>query len=287
MLAVHSERAVEYGLCLPECETELPLSSMGGWKLGLRAGWSGAAARRSRNAITWGGVGELWMRDSRIPASVVAKFWIAACNFRSRFGHARRAQNGNAWRTSYYFPLEKYTGNTTGTGWWKGFGGPPGAPNLGTLWSILAPPFLPVSLRNPAPHVPHPLPDRYRSLRRLRPRSRSPPSSPLRHSLTFHPPPHTFYPPLPTNHRPSLPHPIASLLVRMQPYHLTHASLLYIPPKNISVSRHISRPLREHNSVLASPPPRTPRRHNAPKLRCRRQSTRGNPSCVYLTLYRK
>ena len=178
MLAAHSERAVEYGLCLPECETGLPLSSMGGWKLGLRAGWNGAAARRSRSAITRGGVGGLWMRDSRIPASVVAKFWIAACNFRSRFGHARRAQNGNAWRASSYFPLEKYTGNTTGTRWWKGFGGPPGAPNLGTLWSILAPPSLPVSFRIPAAPSPPPLPDQYRSLRGPRPRLRSPPSSP-------------------------------------------------------------------------------------------------------------
>ena len=207
MLAVHSERAVEYGLCLPECETGLPLSSMGGWKLGLRAGWSGAAARRSRNAITWGGVGELWMRDSRIPASVVAKLWIAACNFRSRFGHARRAQNGNAWRASSYFPLEKYTGNTTGTRWWKRFGGPPGAPNLGTLWSILAPPSLPVSLRIPAPPAPPPLPDQYRSLRGPRPRLRSPPSSPhspfhyltptSAHPSTYRSPP-TTDPPCPT-----------------------------------------------------------------------------------------
>ena len=79
------EGAVEYGLCLPECETGLQLSSMGGWKLGLRAGWNGAAARRSRSAITRGGMGGLWMRDSRIPASVVANFRIAACYFRSRF----------------------------------------------------------------------------------------------------------------------------------------------------------------------------------------------------------
>ena len=60
------------------------------------------------------------MRDSRCPASVVAKFWIAACNFRSRFGSARRAQNEAAWRASYDFPLEKYIGNTTGTRAWKG-----------------------------------------------------------------------------------------------------------------------------------------------------------------------
>ena len=133
MLAVHSERAVEYGLCLPECETGLPLSSMGGWKLGLRAAWSGAAARRSRSAITRGEVGGLWMRDSRIPASVVAKFWIATSNFRSRFGSARRTQNEAAWRTSYYFPLEKYIGNTTGTGAWKGSRVRQAVPILGPL----------------------------------------------------------------------------------------------------------------------------------------------------------
>ena len=120
MLAVHGEGAVEYGLCLPECQTRLQASSMGGWKLGLRAGWNGAAARRSRSAITWGGLGGLWMRDSRIPASVVANIRIAACNFRSRFGSARRAQNETAWRASYDFLLEKYIGNTTGTRAWKG-----------------------------------------------------------------------------------------------------------------------------------------------------------------------
>ena len=133
MLAAHSERAVENGLCLPECETGLPLSSMGGWKLGLRAGWNGAAARRSRSAITRGGVGGLWMRDSRIPASVVANFRIAACNFRSRFGPARRAQNETAWRASYYFPLEKYIGNTTGTRAWKGSRVRQAVPVLGPL----------------------------------------------------------------------------------------------------------------------------------------------------------
>ena len=133
MLAVYGEGAVEYGLCLPECETRLQASSMGGWKLGLRAGWNGAAARRSRSAITRGGVGGLWMRDSRFPASVVAKFRIAPCNFRFRFGSARRAQNETAWRASYYFPLEKYIGNTTGTGAWKGSRVRQAVPILGPL----------------------------------------------------------------------------------------------------------------------------------------------------------
>ena len=73
------------------------------------------------------------------------------------------------------FPFRKAYWKHYGNKSVEGFAGPPGGPNLGTLWSILAPPFLPVSLRNPAPHVPPPLPDRYRSLRLPRPRLRPPP----------------------------------------------------------------------------------------------------------------
>ena len=149
MLAAHGESAVAYGLWLPECETGLQLSSMCGWKPGLRAEWNGAAARRSRSAITRGGMGGLWMSDSRIPASVVAKFWIAKCNFRSRFGSARRTQNGSArrtqngaaWRTSYYFPFRKVYWKRNGNRSVERFAGPPGGPILGPLWSILDHPF--------------------------------------------------------------------------------------------------------------------------------------------------
>ena len=137
------------------------------------------------------------MRDSRFPASVVAKFRIAARNFRSRFGSARRAQNETAWRASYDFPLEKYIGNTTGTRAWKGSRVRQAVRICDRFWSTLAPPFLPLSLRIPAPHTPPPLPNRYSSPRRPRPRLRSPPSSPRRYSLTFHTLQHTFHPPAP------------------------------------------------------------------------------------------
>jgi len=183
------------------------LSSLGGWKLGLWAGWNGAAARRSKSAITRSGMGGLWMRDSRIPASVVAKFWITTSNFRSRFGSARRTQNEAAWRTSYYFPLEKYIGNTTGTGAWKVRGSDRRSQFWDRFWSILAPTFLPVSFRIPAPPAPHPLPDRYRSLRLPRPRLRSPPSSPPSPFPYLPPPPPHLLPPRspPTTHpRPAL-----------------------------------------------------------------------------------
>ena len=144
MLAVHGEGAVENNLFLPECETGLQLSSLGGWKRGLRAGWSWAAVRRPRTAITRGGVGGLGMRDSRIPASVVVEFWFATCNMRPPFGAARRTQNEAAWRTekrvSYYFLLEKYVGNTAGAGAWKGSRVRQAVRIWGRLWSILAPP---------------------------------------------------------------------------------------------------------------------------------------------------
>ena len=230
----------------------------------------------------------MWMRDSRIPASVVANFRIAACNFRSRFGPARRAQNETAWRASYYFPLEKYIGNTTGTRAWKGSRVRQAVRIWDRFWSTLAPPFLPLSLRIPAPHTPPPLPDRYSSTRRPRPRLRSPPSSPRRYSLTFHTPQHTFYPPAPP---PTTEPPCITLLFPFM-FICNHIILrthpcLYISPKNISLSRYLSRPLRDHNSVMVPTPPRSPRRQAAPKLRCRHQSTRGNARYVHLTLYRK
>ena len=185
-----------------------------------RVGW--IVDERFQNSC----VGGCEISDCRVQLSV--SFWVRqACPKRDRLAGPKR----DRLAALLLFPFRKAYWKHNGNKSVEWFAGPPGGPNLGTLWSILAPPFLPVSLRNPAPHVPHPLPDRYRSLRRPRQRLRSPPSSPLRHSLTFHPPPHTFYPPLPTNHRPALPHPIASLLVRMQPYHLTHASLLVHLPK--------------------------------------------------------
>ena len=210
MLAAHGERAVEYGLCLPECETGLPLSSMGGWKLGLRAGWNGAAARRSRSAITRGGVGGLWMRDSRIPASVVAKFRIA-------------------WRASCYFLLEIKIGNTTGTRAWKGSR----VRQTVRIWerfgASLHHPFYPCHSVSP----PRPLHPRYQiSIDRCAALARAcarPHHHPVRLSTTLHPPQHTFYLPLPTNHRPALSHAIAPLHDRMQPDHIAHASLRVHP----------------------------------------------------------
>ena len=198
----------------------------------------------------------MWMRDSRIPASVVAKFWIATSNFRSRFGSARRAQNETAWRAqnetawraqnetawrpSYYFPLEKHTGNTTGTRAWKGSRVRQAVRIWERFGASLHHPFYPCHSVTPPRtfHIRYQIGiDRCAALASACAR---PHHHPIRHSLTFHPPPHTFYPPLPTNHRPALPHPIASLLVRMQPYHLTHASLLVHLP-NIFPCHAISR----------------------------------------------
>ena len=181
------------------------MSSMGGWKLGLRAGWNGAAARRSRSAITWGGLGGLWMRDSRIPASVVAKFRIAACNFRSRFGSARRAQhetawraqNEIAWRPSYYFHLEKHTGNTTGTRAWKGSRVRQAVRIWERFGASLHHPFYPCHSVTPPRtfHIRYQIGiDRCASPARACAR---PHHHPIRLSLTFHPPQHTFYPPAP------------------------------------------------------------------------------------------
>ena len=120
------------------------LSSMGGWKLGLRAGWSGAAARRSRSAITRGGMGGLWVRDSRIPASVVANFRIAACNFRSRFGPAMRTQKRDRLAGLLLFPFRKVYWKHNGNRSVEGFAGPPGGPNFGAAFGTsLHQPFYP------------------------------------------------------------------------------------------------------------------------------------------------
>ena len=186
------------------------------------------------------------------------------------------------------FPFRKVYWKHNGNKSVEGSAGPTGGPNFGTAFGTsVHQPLYPCQSVSP----PRPLHTLYQiGIDRCASPARAcgrPPSSLHSHFPHLPPVQHTFYPPFRTNHQPAPPHTSAPLHARMQPYHLTHASLLYIPPKNISLSRNISRPLCGHNSVMASPPPRTPRRHNAPKLRCRRQSTRGNPSCVYLTLYRK
>ena len=186
------------------------------------------------------------------------------------------------------FPFRKVYWKHNGNRTVEGFAGPTGGPNFGTAFGAsLHQPFYPC--HSVFPH--RPLHTRYqigidRCASPARARGR-----PHHHPFASpSPSTHLSTPYTPRSAPTTDPHCTTLLLpfhARMQSYHLTHASLLYIPPKNISLSRHISRPLREHNSVMASTPPRTPRRHNAPKLRCRRQSTRGHPSCVYLTLYRK
>ena len=132
-----------------------------------RVGW--IVDERFQNSC----VGGCEISDCRVQLSV--SFWVRQAGpKRDRLAGPKR----DRLAALLLFPFRKAYWKHNGNKSVEGFAGPPGGPNLGTLWSILAPPFLPVSLRNPAPHVPHPLPDRYRSLRRPRQRLRSPPSSP-------------------------------------------------------------------------------------------------------------
>ena len=186
------------------------------------------------------------------------------------------------------FPFRKVYWKHNGNKSVEGFAGPTGGPNFGTAFgtSVHQPLYPCQSVFPPRPfHTLYQIGiDRCASPARACGR---PPSSP--HS------PFPYLPPTSAHLLPPAPHQPPTRPV--PPYCSPSCSYATISsyarilactsPKNISLSRHISRPLREHNSVMAPTPPRTPRRHSAPKLRCRRHSTRGNPSCVYLTLYRK
>ena len=77
MLAVHSERAVEYGLCLPECETGLPFVVDGRLEARAAGGmeWSGRAAFKERDNAGRHG----WIVDERFQNSCVGGCEFSDC----------------------------------------------------------------------------------------------------------------------------------------------------------------------------------------------------------------
>ena len=148
-----------------------------------------------------------WIVDERFQNSCVGGCEISDCRVQLSvsFGSARRAQNETAWRAqneiawrpSYYFPLEKHTGNTTGTRAWKGSRVRQAVRIWERFGASLHHPFYPCHSVTPPRtfHIRYQIGiDRCAALASACAR---PHHHPIRLSLTFHPPQHTFYPPAP------------------------------------------------------------------------------------------